>query len=175
MTSIEPTHDVGTEEAVATPRTRSFDQSLPMLLMRARESVMRRFRPHLRSHGLTDQQWRILRALAEQEQMELLELSHRCMIQPPSLSRTVPALTERGLVQREDHPTDRRRALISLTDAGRDLFEEMSVESARIYRQLALDIGEETLNDTYQMLADLIELVQRSADDDATTAGGEDE
>ena len=41
--------------------TRPFDQSLPMMLMRAREGVMRRFRPHLRGHGLTDQQWRILR------------------------------------------------------------------------------------------------------------------
>lgn len=138
---------------------------------------MRRFRPHLRSHGLTDQQWRILRALAEQERVELLELSQRCMIQPPSLSRTVPALTERGLVRREDHPSDRRRALISLTDEGMALFREMSAESARIYRQLSADIGEETLTQVYRMLAGLIDSVESSGSNGAASraANGEDE
>src|SRR6266849_5130597 len=43
---------------------REFSRSLPMSLLRAREAVMRHFRPSLRDHGLTEQQWRILRALA---------------------------------------------------------------------------------------------------------------
>ena len=43
---------------------RDFSRSLPMSLLRAREAVMRHFRPSLRDHGLTEQQWRILRALA---------------------------------------------------------------------------------------------------------------
>src|SRR5208283_3623306 len=43
---------------------REFSRSLPMSLLRAREAVMRHFRPSLRRHGLTEQQWRILRALA---------------------------------------------------------------------------------------------------------------
>ncbi len=42
---------------------REFSRSLPMSLLRAREAVMRQFRPSLRNHGLTEQQWRILRAL----------------------------------------------------------------------------------------------------------------
>jgi homoprotocatechuate degradation regulator HpaR len=172
MTSKEDTRRAGAtlEEADAT--TRPFNQSLPMMLMKAREAVMRRFRPHLRSHGLTDQQWRILRALAEENRIELLELSNRCMIQPPSLSRTVPALTERGLVFREDHPSDRRRTLVSLTDEGRELFHEMSAESARIYQQLTDDIGgAEKLAEIYRLLGDLIDEVESSADNDA--AGGE--
>jgi homoprotocatechuate degradation regulator HpaR len=175
MSRSDPTVAGRTEADAREGRTRPFDQSLPMMLMRAREVVMQRFRPHLRSHDLTDQQWRILRALAEEEQMELLALSQRCMVRPPSLSRTVPALTARGLVRREDHPSDRRRALISLTEDGMELFREMSAESARIYKQLALDIGEETLSDTYKMLADLIELVQRSDTGDVTPSLGDDE
>ena len=46
-------------------RGRPFARSLPMQLMRARELVMRHFRPHLHDHDLTDQQWRIIRALTE--------------------------------------------------------------------------------------------------------------
>jgi homoprotocatechuate degradation regulator HpaR len=134
-----------------------------MLLMRSREAVMSRIRPHLRSHGLTDQQWRILRALAADEPVELLDLSQRCLIQPPSLSRTVPALSARGLVRREDHPSDRRRALISLTEEGRELFERVSEGSARIYAQIREDIGGDRLDDVYQMLVDLIEALEETA------------
>jgi homoprotocatechuate degradation regulator HpaR len=165
MLSSEETAAAARDTAAAESAPRPFNQSLPMMLMKAREGVMRRFRPHLRSHGLTDQQWRILRALAEDDRIELLELSHRCLIQPPSLSRTVPALTERGLVQREDHPSDRRRALISLTDEGRELFQVMSAESARIYAQLTEDIGgPEKLAEIYELLKDLIDEVESSAD-----------
>ncbi len=160
MANSRPTATATTPDQTGAP-TRPFNQSLPMMLMKAREGVMRRFRPHLRRHGLTDQQWRILRALAEEDRIELLEISQRCLIQPPSLSRTVPALADRGLVRREDHPTDRRRALISLTDEGRELFEEMSAESARIYAQLTADIGGPAkLQEIYLVLEGLIEEVE---------------
>jgi homoprotocatechuate degradation regulator HpaR len=175
MATNEGRRPVGSAFEEAGSSTRPFNQSLPMMLMKAREGVMRRFRPHLRSHGLTDQQWRILRALAEENRIELLELSNRCMIQPPSLSRTVPALAERGLVFREDHPSDRRRTLVSLTDEGRELFEVMSAESARIYQQLTDDIGgAEKLAEIYRLLRELIDEVEGSAGDDvAGDAGAE--
>lgn len=175
MPNRDDTGAAGTGLQTVDDTTRPFNQSLPMLLMKAREGVMRRFRPHLRSHGLTDQQWRILRALAEEDRIELLEISHRCMIQPPSLSRTVPALAERGLVRREEHPSDRRRTLVSLTDEGRELFDLMSIESARIYHQLTEDIGgAEKLAEIYRLLQDLIDEVESSAhDEDAADDGAE--
>jgi homoprotocatechuate degradation regulator HpaR len=154
---------------------RPYGRSLPMLLMRSREAVMSRIRPHLRSHGLTDQQWRILRALAGDEPVELLDLSQRCLIQPPSLSRTVPALSERGLVRREDHPSDRRRALISLTEQGRELFAEVSEGSARIYEQIREDVGEDRLDEVYRMLVDLIDVLEATAPGDGVAASPEDE
>ena len=52
---------------------REFSRSLPMSLLRAREAVMRQFRPSLRDHGLTEQQWRILRALAAIEAIEVIK------------------------------------------------------------------------------------------------------
>ena len=38
-------------------------RNLPSLLLQARESIMGHTRPFLRSHGLSDQQWRVLRVL----------------------------------------------------------------------------------------------------------------
>lgn len=43
----------------------STDRTLPMALLRAREAVMDMFRPHLAAHGVTEQQWRVMRVLAE--------------------------------------------------------------------------------------------------------------
>ena len=42
-------------------------------------------------------------------------------VQPPSMTKIVAALEERGLVTRAAHPSDRRQVVISVTDAGREL------------------------------------------------------
>jgi len=66
---------------------REFSRSLPMSLLRAREAVMRQFRPSLRRHDLTEQQWRILRALASIDAIEVTELARVAFLLGPSLSR----------------------------------------------------------------------------------------
>lgn len=38
-------------------------RNLPQLLLQSREALMQRFRPMLNELGVTEQQWRILRAL----------------------------------------------------------------------------------------------------------------
>ena len=40
-------------------------RNLPLLLLQAREGVLAHFRPILNAHGVTEQQWRIIRALLE--------------------------------------------------------------------------------------------------------------
>ena len=127
-----------------------------MLLMRAREVLMTRFRPHLRSHDITEQQWRILRVLAEQKRADMLELAQGCIIQPSSLSRIVPLLVTRGLLRREADRKDQRRVLVSLTPKGRSLFRIMSAESARIYARLEADIAPAHLAEIYRVLDYLI-------------------
>jgi homoprotocatechuate degradation regulator HpaR len=141
--------------AMAVP-IRSFGRSLPMLLMRAREAVMQRFRPHLREHDITEQQWRILRVLAEEKDVDMLALATRCSIQPPSLSRTIRLLVSRGFVRRCNHGIDQRRILVDLTPKGRQLFRTMSEESAQIYAKLQADLGEARLNEIYRVLNELI-------------------
>ena len=46
---------------------RGFNRSLPMALLRAREAVMKKFIPSLRENGLSSQQWRVIRALNEEQ------------------------------------------------------------------------------------------------------------
>src|SRR5215471_16814483 len=80
---------------------REFSRSLPMSLLRAREAVMRQFRPSLRRHDLTEQQWRILRALAAIDAIEVTELARTAFLLGPSLSRILRDLDARGLIERK--------------------------------------------------------------------------
>ncbi|MEX9248479.1 homoprotocatechuate degradation operon regulator HpaR, partial [Salmonella enterica] len=49
--------------------------SLTIALLQAREAAMTYFRPIVKSHNLTDQQWRIVRILADSPSMDFHELA----------------------------------------------------------------------------------------------------
>ena len=138
---------------------RTMSRALPMQLLRAREAVMQRFRPHLHELGLTDQQGRIMRALAEIEWIDMLELSRRCCIHPASLSRIIPRLDERGIVRRRQATDDARRMTVSLTKKGRSVFEMVSFESEVIYADLAAELGPARLQELHRCLDALIEIL----------------
>src|SRR5579884_3047454 len=90
---------------------REFSRSLPMSLLRAREAVMRQFRPSLRRHDLTEQQWRILRALSATDAIEVTELARTAFLLGPSLSRILRDLEARKLIERKTAKTDLRRGV----------------------------------------------------------------
>jgi homoprotocatechuate degradation regulator HpaR len=97
---------------------RDFSKSLPMSLLRAREAVMKQFRPSLRGHGLTEQQWRILRALAAVDAIEVTELAHVAFLLGPSLSRILRDLEARQLIDRRTAKADLRRGVVSISQKG---------------------------------------------------------
>jgi homoprotocatechuate degradation regulator HpaR len=134
-----------------------------MQLMRAREAVMQRFRPHLTARGLTEQQWRIIRALAEIEALEIAVLGDHCCIHPASLSRMLPKLAADGLIARRGSRADQRRIIVSLTAKGRRQFTALSAESEAIYAQLARDLGTDRLAQLYTVLADSIEALAKGS------------
>lgn len=145
--------------------------ALPMQLLRAREAVMRRFRPTLRALGLTDQQGRVMRALAEADGIEMMELARRCCIHPASLSRIVPRLVARGLLRRRPDARDARRATVALTAKGRATFWNVWTESERIYGALADELGASTLKELLRGLDAMIEILGGA---DATVPGNTD-
>lgn len=146
---------------------RPFGRSLPMLLMRAREAVLQRFRPHLRRHNITEQQWRVLRVLAEQESIEMQTLAQLCDIQPPSLSRTIPLLVRRGLARRGSDSEDHRRVVVKLTPKGQDLVRAMIAESVQVYASLEAEIGASRQAELYQLLNELTEIASGASSEKA--------
>ncbi len=141
---------------------RAFSSSLPMALLRARESVMRRFRPGLRDHGVTEQQWRILRALAGRAGLEITELASQTCLRPPSLSRILPDLEARGLVARRPVASDMRRAVVVVTRGGLELIAAHAPASERIYRAIEDRFGSERLRQLLELLGQLEDCVARA-------------
>lgn len=132
---------------------RDFSRSLPMALLRAREAVMARFRPTLQRHELTEQQWRVLRALtATTRPMRLGEIAAATYVSLPSLSRIAKALEARGVVKRVADAGDSRAAQISLTSSGRRLVARIAPLSEASYREIATLIGAEELDRLYALL-----------------------
>ncbi|MCP5266527.1 MAG: homoprotocatechuate degradation operon regulator HpaR [Burkholderiaceae bacterium] len=134
---------------------RDFSRSLPMLLLRAHQSVMAEFRPVLRAHGITEQQWRVLRALTTASSVRATRLAELTLISGPSLTRIVKSLDERGLVSRVAEAGDQRARAISITAAGRRLIATVAPDSEARYRSIATRIGEEDLGAIYALLSEL--------------------
>src|SRR5271169_1589921 len=131
---------------------RDFARSLPMSLLRAREAVMRQFRPSLRNHGLTEQQWRILRALAAIDAIEVTELARVAFLLGPSLSRILRDLEARRLIERRVAKADLRRAVVSITAKGLKLIEAVAPSSEAIYAVITRRYGARKLADLQDML-----------------------
>ena len=134
---------------------RPFSESLPMALLRTREAVMRLFRPGLRSRGVTEQQWRILRALAHRGPMEVTELAEETFLLAPSLSRILPDLAKRGLIGRRQVDTDLRRSVVSLQTDGLRLIGEHAPYSEQMYARISRRFGPEKLAELLRLLHEM--------------------
>jgi homoprotocatechuate degradation regulator HpaR len=143
--------------AAATPGApmREFSRSLPMSLLRAREAVMRQFRPSLRHHDLTEQQWRILRALTAVEAIEVTELARVAFLLGPSLSRILRDLEARQLIERRTAKEDLRRAVVSISAKGLKLIEAVAPTSEAIYATITRRYGARKLAELQAMLGAL--------------------
>jgi DNA-binding MarR family transcriptional regulator len=99
---------------------------------------------------LSDIQLAALAALERHDAMTPGELAEHEKVQPPSMTRVIAVLEERGLVRRAAHPTDRRQVILTVTQAGRDL-----VQLVRLRREawLAQRLQELTPEERVTLLA----------------------
>ena len=74
---------------------------------------------------LSDIQLAALAALARHDSMTPGELAEHEKVQPPSMTRVIAVLEERGLVRREPHATDRRQVVLTVTNEGRDVVQRV--------------------------------------------------
>ena len=130
-----------------------------MALLRAREAAMSFFRPMLHGHGLTEQQWRVIRVLEEYGDLEFHELSRIACIQPPSLTGILTRLERAELIRRSRSMVDQRRLHIVLTAAGRRRFATVSRDAEQRYGLIERRLGRTRLRALMSGLHDLAGLI----------------
>jgi len=146
--------------AMPAARTTFSHRNLPRLLLQARESVLAHTRPSLREHGLSDQQWRVLRVLGEHGTVETGRVAREAYILGPSLTGVLARMERDGLVRRERDPADQRRTVVEATARGRKMVERLSETVESHYRWLEQSLGKQKLVQLYELLDQLIALEQ---------------
>jgi homoprotocatechuate degradation regulator HpaR len=131
-------------------------RNLPLLLLQAREQVIARFRPILNAHGITEQQWRIVRVLIDTGPLEPREIGDLCRISSPSLAGVLARMEELGYIKRKRLDHDQRRLRVSLTPRSRKLGAAMAPQIEATYREIEAVIGTEFSTRFYRALDQLI-------------------
>lgn len=123
---------------------------------------MARFRPMLRDHGLTEQQWRVIRALSQYNHIDAGELAERSFLLAPSLTRILQHLENEGLIRRKQNAKDNRKAVVTLTAKGRRKFDKVAPHSETLYAAMEKDFGSDRLQALYGLLADFYKTLNQS-------------
>ncbi|MER7503294.1 MarR family winged helix-turn-helix transcriptional regulator [Nonomuraea pusilla] len=100
------------------------DAGLASALRVSLARLTRRLRRQAAAHSLTPTQFATLAAVERHAGITPGELAELEKVQPPSMTRVIAALEERGLVARTPHPTDRRQVTVTVTEAAQKLLKE---------------------------------------------------
>lgn len=139
----------------------STSRSLPIALIRAREGVMLPIREMLSDTGITEQQWRVLRVLAEFGKMDAKTLADRSSLLFPSLTRIAATLREKGLVTQTRDDKDRRRQFVEITPEGQRIIDDYADQAAKIVAGFKATLGAQD----YETLLDLLTRLDPGAQD----------
>ncbi|MEM7061011.1 MAG: MarR family transcriptional regulator [Pseudomonadota bacterium] len=118
-------------------------------------------REMLSETGITEQQWRVLRVLAEFGRMDTKTLADRSSLLFPSLTRIAATLRDKGLVTQTRDDKDRRRQFVEITAVGQRIIDEHTPQAASIVASFKKTLGEQD----YETLLDLLTRLDPGAKD----------
>jgi DNA-binding MarR family transcriptional regulator len=106
---------------------RSREQQAVLGLLRTADAIKRSLAHVVEPHGITPQQYNVLRILrgAGPDGLPTLTIGERMVEQTPGVTRLIDRLERKGLVARTPCPKDRRRVFCQITPKGLDLLEEL--------------------------------------------------
>lgn len=145
------------KEPVVAPTSnlRRTSRSLPIALLRARETVMGPVREMLSGSPVNEQKWRVLRVLDEGGALDQNTIAQRACLLLPSLTRILSAMEADDLVSRRADVADRRRSIVKIETAGLAILENHGAQARALVTDLRAKYGEEKFEQLLDMLEDL--------------------
>ena len=127
--------------------------------------LLRNFIDHrAKGRGTTRAQWIVLFRLREQEGLSQVDLADVLELQPISLVRLLDRLVEHGLVERRHDPKDRRANRLFLTDAGRQLVDDLDSLRDANASDVLRGVSITSIQTTLDTLLDIKERIKSLAD-----------
>ena len=137
---------------MSTSRTPLPRRNLPLMLLQVRELVLANFRPMLKDAGVTEQQWRVLRALFGEGSLEPKQIVRVCCLSSASLVGILVRMEDLGLITRKPVAGDQRRVLISPSAKGRRLALQLAPQIDLIYSEIEAELGTKLVGELFSVL-----------------------
>jgi DNA-binding MarR family transcriptional regulator len=129
------------------------EQEAILNILRTSDQFQNRFGRLLREYDLTQSQYNVLRILrGEGKPMPCLEISDRMIQVVPAMTGLLDRLEKQGFVQRERCTEDRRVVYVELTDAARELLEQMDNPVMELHKQLIGHLTQAELKELSRLL-----------------------
>jgi MarR family transcriptional regulator, transcriptional regulator for hemolysin len=108
-----------------------------------------------KGRGTTRAQWIVLFRLRQQEGLSQVDLAEVLELQPISLVRLLDRLVEHGLLERRPDPRDRRANRLFLTEAGRQLVDDLDSLRDSIAAEVLQGMPASTIETSLEALRDI--------------------
>lgn len=144
-------------------------KNIPLLLMKVRELMMSNFRPILNEWNLTEQQWRILRALYESHVLEPRELCDMCCILSPSMAGILKRMEELDFIIKVPSKTDKRRVLVKLAPGIEVMVKKILDANMQAYDEFASKIDKQLIENLEENLVSVLQINAHLEKEQATT------
>lgn len=107
--------------------------------------------------GVSIPEWRVIAILGRYPSLSAVEVADRTLLDKVAVSRAVTKLVKNGRIDRQFADADRRRSILNLSEAGRDVHNEIAPLALQFERELLRDISDEDYEIFSAVLAEMLE------------------
>ncbi len=141
-------------------RMRLYD-CLCYLIGRSFRNMLSCYIPFVRKYDLTVSQLFILLALYENDGVSAQELSSKLALGASTLTGILDRLERKGLIKRQINMNDRRSIIVSLTEKGKGLKDELWKIYEKVNGELRSALSQKEIEDLYRIMEKLYEKANR--------------
>ena len=137
-------------------------QYLAYLLASASRSMRIGLGNCIRDEEFTEEHWRILHVLSDEQGRSMGELAELVLLNGPALTKNMDKLVSRGVVQRAADDFDNRKVLVFISDLGLEVVERLSEHIDAHHRSLEDALGPRKTQQLKRLLENFIEESERN-------------
>ena len=134
------------------------DEFLPYRLARLSSKISTTIaRAYDKEFGLSIPEWRVIAILGRFPGLSAVEVAEHTFLDKVAVSRAVTKLIKAGRIDRQFADADRRRSILNLSEAGRDVHDRVAKLALDFERDLISGLSEDDVTDLNRLMDRLLE------------------